>query len=162
MAMDVKLRPAQDLPEELRPLYEEYAAMLVAGDPIFAESLRQQNYDVELNHLHDKYGLPTGRLYLLEADGKAAGCVGLRRIDDTYCELKRLYVRPGFRGHDFGRLLVQRVLDDAKAIGYRYIRLDTLPFLTHAKALYQDLGFYEVGAYYDCVVPGTIFMERAL
>ena len=160
--MELTLWPAYDRAEELRPLYEAYAAMLVAGDPVFAASLAQQHYDEELAHLGEKYAPPGGRIYLLTADGEAAGCVGLRRIDSDTGELKRLYVRPAFRGRALGRLLTERIIADARAAGYRRLRLDTLPFLTHAIALYRALGFYDIDCYYDCLVPGTIFMELSL
>lgn len=160
--MEVTLLPAHELAEELEPLYREYGTMLVAGDPVFAASLAQQNFDEELDHLHDKYGLPQGRLYLLKVDGQAAGCIGLRRLDDDYCEMKRMYLRPEYRGRGLGEMMARQLIADAREIGYRYLRLDTLPFLTHAEALYRRLGFYDIPSYYDCVVPGTIFMEKAL
>lgn len=160
--MEVTLLPAYELANELEPLYEEYGAMLVAGDPVFAASLAQQHFDEELDHLHDKYDPPQGRLYLLKVDGKAAGCIGLRRIDDTYCEMKRMFLRPEYRGLGYGNMMARQLLADAKSAGYRYMRLDTLPFLESAQALYRKLGFYEIPSYYDCVVPGTIFMEKLL
>ena len=160
--MKLELFPAYERKEELRPLYKEYAEMLVACYPEFAPSLTQQNYDEELDHLYDKYGFPTGCIYVLHVDGKVAGCIGLKPIDDTYCELKRLYVRPEFRGHDLGRLLVQQVIDDARDIGYQYLRLDTLPPLKTAVKLYREMGFTDIDCYYDCLVPGTIFLEYKL
>ena len=158
----VSLIPAFDRREELVPLYEEYADMLLRTDPVFADSLAQQNYDEEIAHLEEKYGLPKGRIYLLLVDGEIAGCVGMKPSDETHAELKRLFVRPGFRGQNLGEFLTRRIMDDARSEGYRYLRLDTLPGLKSALKLYRRLGFYEIGAYYDCLVPGTIFMEIEL
>ena len=160
--MRMELFPAYERKEELRPLYKEYAEMLVQCYPEFAPSLTQQNYDEELDHLYDKYGFPRGAIYVLHVDGKVAGCIGLKPFDDTHAEVKRLYVRPEFRGHDLGRLLVQQIIDDARDIGYQYLRLDTLPPLKTAIALYREMGFYDIDCYYDCLVPGTIFLEYKL
>lgn len=157
-----ELIPAFDCRKELIPLYEEYAAMLLDTDPFFSVSLDQQNYDEEIAHLEEKYGLPKGRIYLLLAEGKTAGCVGMKPVDGACAELKRLYVRPEFRGRNFGEFMIRRIMDDAREEGYRFLRLDTLPGLKSALKLYCRLGFYEIGAYYDCLVPGTIFMEIAL
>jgi len=160
--MTIEILEAYDRVEELRPLYEEYAAMLVEAVPIFKNSLARQNYDVELSHLHDKYGKPGGRIYVLHVDGQTAGCIGLRRIDNEYCEMKRLYVRPNYRGAKLGERLVGQILADARAEGYRFMRLDTLPPLKSAIRMYRSLGFYDIEKYYDCVVPDTIYLEKAL
>ena len=127
-----------------------------------SRSLEQQNYDEEIARLEEKYGLPKGRIYLVYADGSLAGCVGMKPSDETHAELKRLYVRPEFRGRNLGEQLVRRIMDDARGEGYAFLRLDTLPGLKSALKLYRRLGFYEVAPYYDCLVPGTIFMEIAL
>ncbi len=154
-----ELVPAFDRPEELRPLYQEYEAMLLEADPTFARSLDQQNYDEEIDRLEEKYGPPRGRFYLLYLDGALAGCVGMKPLDDEHAELKRLYVRPEYRGRKRGEYLTRRILADAKKEGYSYVRLDTLPPLTTALELYKRVGFYEIPAYYDCLIPGTIFLE---
>ena len=159
---DVRLIPAFEKREELIPLYKEYADMLVKTDPVFTKSLEQQNYDEEIEHLEEKYGLPKGRIYLLYLDGSLAGCVGMKPSDETHAELKRLFVRPEFRGNNLGERMVHRIMDDAREEGYAFLRLDTLPGLKSALKLYRRLGFYEVDPYYDCLVPGTIFMEIAL
>jgi len=158
----VSLIPAFDRREELRPLYEEYAAMLLETDPVFKDSLEQQNYDEEIARLEEKYGLPKGRIYLLEVDGETAGCVGMKPSDESHAELKRLYVRPAFRGENLGEYMTRTIMEEARKEGYRFLRLDTLPGLKTALKLYRRLGFYEIGAYYDCLVPGTIFMEIEL
>ncbi len=148
--------------EELVPLYAEYADLLVKTDPVFARSLVQQNYDEEIEHLEDKYGLPKGRIYLVYVDGTLAGCVGMKPSDETHAELKRLYVREEFRGEKIGTRLTQRIMADAREENYQYLRLDTLPGLKSAIRIYRELGFYDVEPYYDCLVPGTIFMEIKL
>jgi len=158
----VSLIPAFDRRSELIPLYEEYGAMLLATDPVFARSLAQQNYDEEILHLEEKYAPPKGQIYLVFVDGELAGCVGMKPSDDSHAELKRLYVRPAFRGRNLGETLTRRIMDDARKAGYRYLRLDTLPGLKSALKLYRRLGFREIDPYYDCLVPGTIFMEIEL
>ena len=158
----VELIPAFDRREELIPLYREYADMLVKTDPVFTKSLEQQNYDEEIARLEEKYGLPKGRIYLVYVDGSLAGCVGMKPLDETHAELKRLFVRPEFRGRNLGEVLTRRIMDDAREEGYRFLRLDTLPGLKSALKLYRRLGFDEIEPYYDCLVPGTIFMEIAL
>lgn len=159
-----KLVPAYERREELIPLYREYAELLIKTDPVFTKSLAQQNYDEEIANLEEKYGLPKGRIYLLYADEKLAGCVGMKPSEpaDQYAELKRLYVRPEFRGRNLGERMVRRIMEEARAEGYAFLRLDTLPGLKSALKLYRRLGFYEVEPYYDCLVPGTIFMEITL
>ncbi|MBQ9664359.1 MAG: GNAT family N-acetyltransferase [Oscillospiraceae bacterium] len=157
-----ELVPAFDRREELIPLYEEYADMLLKTDPVFADSLAQQNYDEEIAHLEDKYAPPKGRIYLVCVDGKVAGCVGMKPSDGEHAELKRLYVRPAYRGRNYGEQLIRRIMDDARASGYRWLRLDTLPGLRTALKLYRRMGFYEIEAYYDCLVPKTVFMEIEL
>lgn len=158
----ISLIPAFDRRSELIPLYEEYGAMLLETDPVFARSLAQQNYDEEILHLEEKYAPPKGQIYLVFVDGELAGCVGMKPSDDSHAELKRLYVRPAFRGRNHGETLTRRIMDDARKAGYRYLRLDTLPGLKSALKLYRRLGFREIDPYYDCLVPGTIFMEIEL
>ena len=158
----VSLIPAFDRRSELIPLYEEYGVMLLETDPVFARSLAQQNYDEEILHLEEKYAPPKGQIYLVFVDGELAGCVGMKPSDDSHAELKRLYVRPAFRGRNLGETLTRRIMDDARKAGYRYLRLDTLPGLKSALKLYRRLGFREIDPYYDCLVPGTIFMEIEL
>ena len=156
-----ELIPAFDRKEVLRPLYAEYAAMLLAADPTFIRSLNQQNYDDEIAHLEDKYAAP-GRFYILYVDGAVAGCVGMKVLDDEHAELKRLYVRPAFRGNGLGEKLTRRIIADARQEGFSSLRLDTLPPLKTALALYRRLGFREIPPYYDCLIPGTIFLEYRL
>ena len=86
----------------------------------------------------------------------------MKPSDEEHAELKRLYVRPEFRGHNLGEQLVRRIMADAAEAGYHWLRLDTLPGLKTALALYRRMGFYEIPPYYDCLVPKTIFLEIAL
>ena len=160
--MELTITPAFDAKEEVRELFEEYTKMLVEGDPAFGEYLAIQNYDRELLHLEEKYGPPRGRLYLARWQGKTAGCIALRPLDETRCEIKRLYVRPAFRGRGIARRLVNTILTDARNIGYTEILLDTLPFLTEAIALYEDLGFAHIGCYNDSPLDDTVYMKLPL
>lgn len=149
-------------PDEVGLLFEAYTRDLLRQAPDFAGYLAQQDYSHELSHLEEKYGRPHGRLYLLRCDGAPAGTVALRRIDESCCELKRLYVHPDFRGHGYARRLAETVLTDAAAIGYRQVLLDTFPFLTGAIALYRDLGFREIPSYNGSPMPELIYMALEL
>ena len=119
--MDIKIIPAYDYTQEIRELFSEYTDMLTNSDSAFKEYLEIQNYDDELEHLKDKYGMPAGRLYLAYCGGKTAGCIGLKKLDEDNCEMKRLYVRPEFRGRKIGGLLIQKTIADAKTIGYKHM-----------------------------------------
>lgn len=149
-------------PHMIEKLFSEYTDMLTENDPAMAEYLSLQHYDAEIADLEAKYGRPKGRLYLALINGEAAGCIGLRQLQDGVCEMKRLYVRPAFRGHGLAKLLTRQVLTDAKEIGYHTMLLDTLPFLQQAIALYKDLGFCETECYNDSPVKTTIFMKKEL
>lgn len=160
--MNIKILPAYDFQNETAELFTEYTNMLIENDAEFKKYLEIQNYDDELKDLKVKYGMPQGRLYIAFDGSKAVGCIGLKRIDDTACEMKRLYVRPEFRGKDIGRILVQKIIDDAKAIGYSYMLLDTLPFLKSALRIYREFGFYEIESYNDSPMSTSIYMRLDL
>lgn len=147
---------------EVISLFDEYTRMLVSLDPSFRLYLDIQHYEDEVRDLEAKYAPPYGRLYLLLVDGKAAGCIALRRLDDRRCELKRLYVRPQYRGCGYSRLLLDRIVSDARAIGYTLMLLDSLPELESALSLYHSYGFVETACYNDSPVESTVFMELAL
>ena len=119
--MEITLEPGYEDQAELEQLFGEYMDMLLCRQPDFQGYLALQHYDTELEQLREKYGPPDGRLYLARADGAAAGCVALRRIDGESCELKRLYVRPAFRGHGLAGRLVDQVIADARDAGYRAV-----------------------------------------
>lgn len=140
---------------QVRALLREYERSL-------GVDLRFQGFEHELAALPGAYAPPRGRLLIALAEDEPGGCVGLRPLADDVCEMKRLYLRPSIRGRGAGRLLATRILDEARAIGYRVMRLDTLPGMTEARALYETLGFHAIAPYYANPVAGAVFMERSL
>lgn len=153
----LKIRQAQsgeDL-EALRALFEEYAASL-------GFDLSFQDFEEELMNLPGDYASPDGCLLLALREGGAAGCVALRRLSGGVCEVKRLYVRPQFRRLGIGRMLAEAIIAEARRIGYACMRLDTVPSMEAARALYVSLGFREIGAYRDNPIAGAVFMELKL
>ena len=123
--MDIKIVPGYDRKDEIRELFSEYTAALIEKNRAFAGYLALQNYDEELAHLQEKYGMPEGRLYLLLCDGKPAGCIALKKFSRDSCELKRLYVRPEYRGRGLAKRLARKGIEAAGEAGYRHILLDT-------------------------------------
>lgn len=160
--MSIQILPASDHLAEIQSLFSEYTELLIAGDPSFREYLKQQRYDAELDHPLEKYGPPDGRLYIALWNETPAGCIALRRIDAESCEMKRLYVRPALRGRGIGSQLIQQILSDARAIGYRRMLLDTLPFLEQAIHMYEDIGFREIPIYNDSPMTSAIYMSLDL
>ena len=160
--MGLELIPAYGHQEEIVTLFTEYTDMLMAQDEIVRQYLILQHYEKELERPESKYGMPEGRLYLAYWDGRLAGCIGLRKLDEERGELKRLYVRPDFRGHQIGEQLIRQILADAHEIGYRHVLLDTLPFLHSAIRLYRKIGFYEIGCYNESPAETTLFMQYDL
>lgn len=160
--MKINLLPAYPFQEEIRELFSEYTELLIQGDASFKQYLEIQNYEEELKHLEAKYGYPKGRLYLAFCDEMPAGCIGLRKIDDKNCEMKRLYVRPQFRGNHIGDLLIGQIIKDAREIGYSFMLLDTLPFLESALHLYQRWGFCEISSYNDSPMDTSVYMKLEL
>lgn len=160
--MNIRIIPAYDHPKEIGELFAEYTDMLIAVDSSFRNYLDLQRYDEEILHLEAKYGLPYGRLYLAYCDGEAAGCIGLRKIDAENCEMKRLYVRPQFRGNRLGEQLVRKILEDAREIGYSHMLLDTHPFLESAISLYRKFGFSTTERYNDSPMDSSLYMKLEL
>ena len=141
---------------QVRELFLEYASSL-------GFSLCFQNFDQELAGLPGDYAPPDGRLMLALYEGELAGCVALHKLDSEICEMKRLYLRPKFRGKGLGPVLAENIIGEARRIGYRRMRLDTVePVMKDAVAMYRRLGFKEIAPYRPNPMPGTLYMELEL
>jgi ribosomal protein S18 acetylase RimI-like enzyme len=142
--------------EQARALFLEYADSL-------GFSLCFQSFDEELKSLPGAYAAPSGRLLLALYEQQAAGCVALRNLEANICEMKRLYVRPAYRGKGLGRILVERVIAEARAIGYERMRLDTIASsMQEAVELYRRKGFQEIAPYRANPIEGALYMELLL
>lgn len=141
--------------EQIRVLFREYEAFL-------SVDLCFQGFEEELRILPGKYAPPTGRLLLATIQEHAAGCVALRALEHGICEMKRLFVRPQYRGNSIGRRLAERIIEEAYQIGYSRMRLDSLRHLDAALKLYISLGFQEIAPYYNNPLSGVVYLERIL
>ncbi|MFP4309116.1 MAG: GNAT family N-acetyltransferase [Desulfococcaceae bacterium] len=153
---ETTIRPAgdSDLPA-VRRLFTDYVEWL-------GIDLAFQGFEAELQALPGKYAPPDGRLLLAGSGDVPAGCVGLRSIAPGICEMKRLWVAPAFRGRGIGAALVDRVIREARAIGYAKMRLDTLASMKPALELYRSRGFGEIPPYYFNPIPETVYLELDL
>jgi GNAT superfamily N-acetyltransferase len=146
----------QDQLAQAHELFLEYAQSL-------GFSLCFQNFDQELATLPGGYAPPEGRLLLAEYDGQVVGCVALHKLEPGICEMKRLYLRPTVRGKGLGRVLANRIIAEARHIGYQRMRLDTVePVMKDAVAMYRKLGFKEIAPYRPNPMSGVIYMELQL
>lgn len=160
--MKTELVSGLEFPEDVAALFQEYTDSLLQKNPVFSSYLARQNYEEELKHLAEKYGPPLGKLYLLRCDGEPAGTIALRPLDDARCEMKRLYVRPPYRGNGFARMLTERIVQDAAELGFHQMLFDTFPFLVGAIRLYRNLGFYEIPSYNGTPMPELLYFCRDL
>lgn len=142
--------------ESAREIFREYEERL-------GLDLCFQNFEGELRGLPGKYSPPSGRLYLARVGDDVAGCIALRELEPGVCEMKRLFVREEFRGKQLGRLLIDRLISDARDIGYERMRLDTFPpKMGNAVQIYESYGFYQIAPYYNNPNEGVLFMELKL
>jgi putative acetyltransferase len=133
----------------------------------YAQSLRVnlcfQNFEEELAGLPGHYAPPDGRLLLAEYEGRLAGCVALHQWEPGVCEMKRLYLRPSFRGKGWGRVIAETIISEARKIGYQCMRLDTIePIMKDAVEMYRKLGFREIAPYRPNPIAGAMYMELKL
>jgi putative acetyltransferase len=141
---------------QVRELFLEYAQSL-------GVNLCFQNFEEELAGLPGHYSPPHGRLLLAEYDGQLAGCVALHQWEPGVCEMKRLYLRPSFRGKGLGRVIAETIIAEARNIGYQCMRLDTIePIMKDAVEMYRKLGFREIAPYRPNPIAGAMYMELQL
>src|SRR5689334_10559390 len=155
--MPIHIREARwpDDRADVEALFREYVASL-------SEDISFQNVSDELASLPGKYARPTGVVLIARDATRAAGAIAYRMVEPGVCEMKRLYVRPAFRGTGLGRELANELIEDARAKGYRTMLLDTLASMSAARALYRDLGFAPVAPYYDNPLPGVMYLALEL
>lgn len=158
--------PASTLLTTLRPdddaRVADARALLLEYVESLGMDLSFQNFDRELADFPASYLPPSGALVIATRDARLAGSIALRKLDAECCEMKRLYVRPDYRGLGVGRDLSAAIIEAAKDLGYRRMRLDTLPGMQGAQNLYQTLGFREIAPYYENPIPGTRYLELDL
>lgn len=143
MNTDLSIIPAEEIHlPEIMVLFREYEAFLNVD-------LCFQGFEQELAALPGEYAPPMGALFIAFVNNQVAGCVALRPLGNSDCEMKRLFVRPDYRGLGLGRELARRIIEESREIGYKRMKLDTLDFLKGAIHIYKRLGFKQIGSYYD-------------
>ena len=160
--MQVELIRAETRPDLLSPLFRAYADMLYDVDDGMRQCLANQNYDEELSHLPEKYAAPYGSIYVILADGAVAGMGAILHLEQDYGELKRIFLYPQYRGQGISLVLMDQLIADARAFGYRHIRLDTFPAMIPACGLYRKLGFYPIPRYNDNPLDRALFFQKDL
>jgi len=170
MPLHYPVTPASSVVKGLTLAQAESTAQIAQARELFLEyaqslgfSLCFQNFDKELAELPGDYAPPEGRLLLAERDRQLAACVALHKLEPGTCEMKRLYLRPQFRGEGLGRALAERIIAEARQIGYQRMRLDTVePVMKDAVVLYRKLGFTEIAPYCPNPIAGAMYMELEL
>jgi putative acetyltransferase len=170
MRVQLKNSQSSSASSALKILQAESPAQIAQALELFLEyahslgfSLCFQNFDEELAGLPGNYAPPDGRLLLAEYEGQLAGCVALHKLDDVMCEMKRLYLRPQFRGKGLGGALADCIIAEARQIGYKRMRLDTVePVMPDAVAMYRKIGFEEIAPYRPNPMAGALYMELQL
>lgn len=150
--IEVKSNPDYEI---ARGLFLEYAREIEID-------LSFQDFDVEIGQLSEQYGCPDGVILLIEYEGGIAGCIGLRKFRNGEGEIKRLFIRERFRGMGLGKILVSEILNKARRLNYRCLKLDTLPNMIPAIELYKSFGFVETKPYRYNPIEGAVFMELKL
>lgn len=153
--MEIDIKAAYNDLENIKLLFNEYTTML-------GVNLTFQGYDEEIKNLSGKYALPYGRLYIAYYNNKAAGCIALRKFENDGCEMKRLFVRPEYRHLKIGKKLVDKIIEDARELKYKYMVLDTLSNLHEAVSLYRKSGFQKVEAYYENPLDNVLYFKLEL
>lgn len=153
--MRIQDADAPEFVEIVRTLFREYESTLNVN-------LCFQGFEKELANLPGEYARPSGRLLLAFEGDEAVGCGAFRRLENSVCEMKRLFVKPAHQGKAIGSALARALIEGAQAAGYARMRLDTMPTMQKAIVLYRSLGFQEIVAYRFNPVPGSLFFELRL